>query len=93
MASVNTNAIEGYVVDELKRRGLNGVWFGGNDIEEEDVWKWTDRTPWEFTNWGPYSPNNEYGDQDCLQYDDIEWKWDDDFCIFNKTFVCSKNIC
>ena len=49
-----------------------------------------DCTPWEFTIWGPYSPN--LASQDCLQYDDEEWKWDDDFCDYSKPFVCSKPI-
>ena len=90
LASVNTPAIQDYVVDELKSRGLNSAWFGGNDIEEEGVWKWTDGTPWEFTNWGPHSPNNANG-QDCFQYD-MGYEWDDAGCSLNKLFVCSKKI-
>ena len=91
MASVNTKAIQDYVLNELKRRGLDGVWFGGNDIKEEGVWEWTDRTPWKFTNWGPTNPNNFGGIQHCLQYEE-KWLWDDDLCTKTKPFVCSKNI-
>ena len=77
------------VLDELKR-GLGYAWFGGNDIEEEGVWKWTDNTPWDFTNWVPQEPNDLDGNQDCLQ---INWSWDDAGCWVNKPFVCSKNVC
>lgn len=92
MASVNTNAIQDYVVEELKKRGLDYAWFGGSDIEEEGVWKWTDYTPWEFTNWGPQNPDNAGGNQDCFQYD-VKYKWDDDGCAEEYPFVCGKNIC
>merc|ERR1719222_789336 len=68
LASVNTNAIENYVLDGLKNRGLNKAWFGGNDIEDEGIWKWTDHTSWEFTNWGPQEPNNLNGNEDCLEH-------------------------
>merc|ERR1719367_65380 len=91
LASVNTKAIQDYLVNELKRRGLNGVWFGGNDIKEEGVWEWTDRTPWEFTNWGRSQPDNARGNQDCFQYEAI-WPWDDNECWNPRYFVCSKNI-
>ena len=93
LASVNTPAIQEYVLDELTRRSMNSAWFGGNDIEEEGVWMWTDSTPWEFTSWGPGQPSNANGggNQDCLQYD-MEWKWDDVECSWNKPFVCGKNI-
>jgi len=92
LASVNTKAIQDYVVDELKRRGFDGVWFGGNDIAEEGVWEWTDRTPWEFTNWGPGQPDNQFGRQHCFRYEAI-WPWDDNECWVESYFVCSKNIC
>ena len=94
LASVNTPAIEDYVLDELKRRGLYEAWFGGNDIEEEGVWKWTDHTPWEFTNWAPNEPNNSHeGNEDCLSPQaHMEFLWNDFRCTLNKPFVCSKNI-
>ena len=93
LASVNTNAIEGYVVDELKRRGIDFAWFGGNDIKEEGVWKWTDHTPWEFTFWGQGQPDNYHGQQHCLIWGWNGGKWDDESCSQKKPFVCSKSIC
>ena len=95
LASVNTPAIQEYVLDELTRRGLDIAWFGGNDIEEEGVWKWTDSTPWEFTDWAPSEPNNYGGQEDCLEqhWEGLELIWNDRPCTYNVPFVCSKNIC
>ena len=93
MASVTTNATKQYLEE-----GLNGTefWFGGNDIEKEGDWKWTDCTPWEFTFWssgeGWSNPNNAQGSQNCLQWQ-LRWGWDDDWCINIKNFVCSKQTC
>ena len=94
MASINTNAIQEYVEDEMMRRGLDRAWFGGNDIEEEGVWKWTDHTPWEFTNWAHGQPDNFHGIQDCLRLH-LDWNghWDDGSCAAETPFVCSKNVC
>ena len=97
LASVSTSAIEDYVLNEIEKRGMDWVWFGGNDIEKEGVWKWPDHTPWEFTSWAPGEPNNGGGNQDCLHsYCGHHWdgcKWFDGKCILSKAFVCSKNIC
>ena len=94
LASVNTPAIQEYVKYELKRRSMDSAWFGGNDIEEEGVWKWTDSTPWEFTDWAPNEPNNYAGQEDCLEqhWEGLELIWNDRPCTYNEPFVCSKNI-
>ena len=46
LASVNTPVLEDYVHGrQVDKRGLGNTRFGGNDIKEEVVWKWTTHTP------------------------------------------------
>ena len=35
------------------------VLLGGNDIEVEGVWTWTDGTPWDYEDWSKREPNND----------------------------------
>ena len=93
LASVNSMATNNYMVSELATRGIDKAWFGGNDIEEEGTWTWTDRSSWGFTFWNKGQPNNGMGlKQDCLQYDRDVYKWDDDYCSRDKVVVCG-TIC
>ena len=95
MVSVN-NENKDYVMDTTKRKSLDKVWLGGNDIEKEASWRWTDCTPWEFNFWGEGQPDNGmFGDEDCLAFhhNEFPYRWHDDDCFKEKSFVCSRKIC
>jgi len=95
LASITSDAINKYVMEGIKRRGLHGTWIGGNDIDEEGNWKWTDGSPFEFTFWTSGEPNNAGPDkdEDCLMYG-YRGKWNDGRCTrvpsYMTGFLCSK---
>merc|ERR1712112_208610 len=104
LASVTSNATNNFVLEGMNRTGLNHAWLGGNDIEEELTWKWTDCTPWGgITFWAtPKTQPNKV--ENCMMtilkwtFDGREgWnrKWNDQPCGNTNVdgFVCSKKIC
>jgi len=98
LATVNTNATKEFVLDGLAKRNLDWTWIGGNDIEEEGVWKWTDCTPWEAEFWAPKQPDNAGKHEDCLHlilrhHPVVNHKWNDYPCLNEIEFLCSKKIC
>ena len=90
-SEVHSNFTKDYILEGMRTRGLDKAWLGGNDIEEEGVWKWTDCTPWEHSFWAPGDPNNWFGGENCLEV--YRRKWNDARCSDEKGFVCSKKIC
>jgi len=98
LASITSDSTNNFMLEGLNRRGLtqvsDQVWLGGNDIEEEGVWKWIDCTPWEYTFWYSGEPNNAGGPEACLEIRQF-WngKWNDESCGEERGFVCSKKIC
>ena len=91
LASITSEAVNAYIFEEKKKRPLANVWIGGSDKEIESVWKWTDGSPWNFTNWYPGQPNKR-GGQDCLRHLGDTNRWDDATCNRDHHFVCSQTL-
>ncbi|XP_068609207.1 uncharacterized protein [Brachionichthys hirsutus] len=69
-------------------------WIGLNDRVAEDVWEWTDGTPYleYIAYWAPGQPDNwGEGGEDCGQvvgYND--GKWNDDNCSARRKYICKQ---
>uniref|UniRef100_A0A3Q3LR21 Ladderlectin-like n=1 Tax=Mastacembelus armatus TaxID=205130 RepID=A0A3Q3LR21_9TELE len=73
-------------------KGTGPAWIGGTN------WRWTDGTPFNFSNWGIGQPDNYQGNENCLQIS-TEGKspkcrrfWDDLNCQTPLPFVCAKKV-
>ena len=89
LASITSKAIKDYVTEGLKTKGLDKVWVGGTDKEEEGVWKWSDNRPFEFKSWADGEPNNANNGENCM--DMKSNGWNDDSCQNEVKFLCGKN--
>ena len=64
------------------------AWIGATDQEEEGVWKWTDGSSWEYTQFkkgfGTKGVNNN-----CARWSKIGGSWNDEPCTkIEESFVC-----
>ena len=97
LASITSNSINQYVFEGLTSRGVVGfTWLGGNDIDKEGTWRWTDGSAFEFTAWYLGEPNNKIrgpyvNGEDCLHVPDpADHRWNDYFCGQPSAFICGK---
>ena len=85
LASVTRNTSD-YLTKASRRHWP--VWIGGTDQEKEGLWKWTDSSPWNFTNWDEGYPRDKNGKKNCLS--EWPWGWEDLSCHRMAWFLCSK---
>ena len=87
LASIGSSEENDYIASLA--RGLV-VWLGGHDKERENLWSWTDGTPWvSFQNWARGEPNNANGGEDCVEMGRVA-SWNDGTCQDEKAFICEK---
>ena len=95
LASATSNTTSVFFWEGMKRKGIRNVWIGGNDIEEEGSWKWTDCNPFQTTFWKTGEPNNAHNAEDCVQMVGGRYvgTFNDVSCGTSQQGLCSKKIC
>ena len=98
MASVTSKALKDVVLEGMNRTGIDYMWLGGSDLEEEGAWKWADGSSWNDTFWAEKEPNNCCGGEGCLlqvlNYPRVEsGTWHDWNCHNTARFLCTKQTC
>ncbi|XP_065326095.1 ladderlectin-like [Pelmatolapia mariae] len=90
LASVHSSSEYHHIQKLTGPHGYKETWIGGTDASGENVWLWSDGTPFQYAHWCPGEPNNAFK-QDCLQINNSSSKcWDDLECGLHRPSVCAK---
>ena len=94
LASVTSEAINEYIFEEKRKRGLSShLWLGGTDMQMEGVWRWSDGSTWKFSAWKQGQPNNGSKEHCLIQVGHNVKEWNDYWCTDENNFVCSQTLC
>ncbi|PVD31936.1 hypothetical protein C0Q70_07362 [Pomacea canaliculata] len=73
-----------------------GIWLGGNDLEVEGDYRWSDGTPLSSSSklWATGQPNDNSGRQDCiyLYVTDLHFLLYGDVCLFHRRYLCQYDL-
>nr|CAB3263945.1 macrophage mannose receptor 1 [Phallusia mammillata] len=68
------------------------VWLGLNDVNSEDRWQWSDGSPVNFVVWAKDEPNNQAGNEDCVDFHPRKKGWMDSNCNNLRNWICQIDI-
>eukprot|EP00058_Branchiostoma_floridae_P007226 XP_002592714.1 hypothetical protein BRAFLDRAFT_67154 [Branchiostoma floridae] len=82
-----------FLISLYKSVGNRAFWFGLHDQFEEGSFEWMDGSALgNYSSWGREQPNNGWGNQDCVYYNQYvsDWKnkWYDYRCDCEERFIC-----
>jgi hypothetical protein len=83
--------IASLVQAQLGSVATNGVWIGASDLDSEGSFKWSDGSPWSYSNWWTQPVSAFSVDKDCVEMMSAaySWKWNDTSCGTAKPYVCA----
>uniref|UniRef100_A0A8C6UDN2 C-type lectin domain-containing protein n=1 Tax=Neogobius melanostomus TaxID=47308 RepID=A0A8C6UDN2_9GOBI len=70
-------------------------WIGLTDAQQEGVWRWVDGSPLTTSFWFPDEPNNDKGNEDCVEVIRSKAKhanWNDLPCDDLRKVICEKTL-
>ncbi|XP_041821306.1 type-2 ice-structuring protein-like [Chelmon rostratus] len=76
----------------LRTHSYPFTWLGGYDAAQEDIWFWSDGSPFNFEYWDVGQPD-DHARAHCLvmNYGEAK-KFDDQSCFARRPFVCAKKL-
>jgi hypothetical protein len=93
--AVITSAQEQAALKLLGVHGIDDVWLGGDDRQDEGIFVWQGGEPVTLDFWAPGEPNNGNanqmgeGQEDCMAAQlDLQASWDDRPCFASYAYVC-----
>ena len=91
LAIPRSQAENDFILNLILQKGLEKIWIGINDIQFEGLFVGVDGSEISWTNWNHGEPNN-FGDEDGVEIQRHNGRWNDAQTHESKQFICSINI-
>ena len=93
LTSIHSKEESGFVICLQDPASVHTTWVGGQ--RNQTGFTWIDGTSFDFDNWYMGQPDNQGGNQNCIEIhsnpgQDWHERWNDFSCDEKRSFVCKK---
>jgi len=85
--STQNDAIFTHIASDSSDDG-KPYWIGMRQFCDSCPFENNDHSPVDFVSWDDGEPNNDDGDEDCVEYYSDSKKWNDNNCRAKRQFIC-----
>ncbi|XP_071507011.1 macrophage mannose receptor 1-like [Diadema antillarum] len=94
LATIHSQALQSFFVTKMK--GIDyQIYIGLSDSLNNGLFRWTDGSSVDYTNWNIDEPNEHTGDEDCVEMvENMErvGRWNDQTCNDYNAFICQMSL-
>jgi hypothetical protein len=69
-----------------------GIWLGGTDAEQDNIFQWSDGSPFLLNGWAQNQPDDGAGVDCVTKRNDFTTRWYDQRCTDLHPYVCEKPL-
>uniref|UniRef100_A0A3B3ZFY8 C-type lectin domain-containing protein n=1 Tax=Periophthalmus magnuspinnatus TaxID=409849 RepID=A0A3B3ZFY8_9GOBI len=89
LASIANIEEQSFIVSQMGYLPTDVIWIGLNDQKNSLLFEWSDRSPFEYENWGYGEPNNHNDNEHCTELNSYYGRpWNDRHCGFYSDWIC-----
>ena len=91
LASIHSSEEHSFLYTAASK-GQQSSWIGLNDRRIEKHMVWSDGTPLDFSNWDVKEPNDNSGQENCVEMTFLSGRWNDNRCSSYRGYICKKEL-
>lgn len=92
LVSIHSSGEQLFLTKQLNDLKSKNVWIGLNDVVKEGSFVWSDRSTYDYKNWGSYEPGSGWSGyfRDCskLIVNSQNGTWGTSTCSYKNPYVC-----
>ncbi|XP_076807104.1 uncharacterized protein LOC143450437 isoform X3 [Clavelina lepadiformis] len=91
LLSINSKSEAAYVSGQVSTLVLSAsLWTGGNNLDSNAGWKWSNGQPFNYISWATGEPNGYDSGENCVELYTADGVWNDLYCDWERGIACKK---
>ncbi|XP_078579734.1 lymphocyte antigen 75-like isoform X1 [Branchiostoma floridae x Branchiostoma japonicum] len=90
LTSINTPDEQDFIFRNIFRSRINTFWLGIREYGVNQIYSWSDNSPYVYLNWNDGEPNDSFGEEQCGEIYKGTGSWNDANCGAPNGFICKR---
>ncbi|XP_078659901.1 lymphocyte antigen 75-like isoform X2 [Branchiostoma floridae x Branchiostoma belcheri] len=90
LVSINSPEEQEFIFRNIFTSRINTFWLGIREYGVNQIYSWSDTSPYVYLNWNDGEPNDSFGEEQCGEIYKGTGKWNDANCGSPNGYICKR---